>query len=213
MRQRIVRRFWRDRRAVSAVEFALVFPVLLVVFLGGSELAIALTVDRKVRAAMGYATDLVSQSTQLSETDLKKLFSIAKGSLPPYSITPLDMRVTQIKIDEHGKATVDWSCRTNGYDALAPGTVVSPPAQLTSDARQVWSRIALKNALLNHDPSLDHDNLSDTSFYVIWGQAKYKFQPITGQAISQTVNLTGEQYILPRYSNRVDSNGCSPFTL
>ncbi|WP_062118443.1 TadE/TadG family type IV pilus assembly protein [Aureimonas sp. AU40] len=133
-------RLWRDRRGVSAVEFALVVPLLLIVLLGGSELGIALTVDRKVKAMAGYAVDLVSQSTSLSESDLQKLFRISKGTIAPYSIVPLRMRVTQIKVVD-GKGTVDWSCQTRGYDQLAKGSAIPIPDNLKAQGELLQGRL------------------------------------------------------------------------
>lgn len=122
-------RFKRHQAGVGAIEFAIVAPVLLLLFLGGSELGIALTIDRKVKAAAGYTVDLVSQSTSLSETDLRKLFGISKSTLAPYSIATLKMRITQIKVIE-GVGIVDWSCQSRGYDKLQRGTPVAVPPNL-----------------------------------------------------------------------------------
>jgi Flp pilus assembly protein TadG len=40
-------RFWRDRRGVSAVEFALIAPVLMIFYFGMAELTEAMMAQRR----------------------------------------------------------------------------------------------------------------------------------------------------------------------
>ncbi len=61
------RRFAGDRKGVSAVEFALILPLMLALYFGGIELGDALTIKRKVTRVTSSLSDLVTQSTTISD--------------------------------------------------------------------------------------------------------------------------------------------------
>ena len=67
---RRARQIWRrlagDQRAVSAVEFALILPIMLLLLFGGVELGDALTIDRKVTHVTSTISDLVAQSKTIT---------------------------------------------------------------------------------------------------------------------------------------------------
>ena len=53
---RPLRRFWMDGHGVSAVEFALIVPILLSLYFGAVEVGQALIINRKVRSGMPRLT-------------------------------------------------------------------------------------------------------------------------------------------------------------
>ncbi|WP_168990368.1 TadE/TadG family type IV pilus assembly protein [Aureimonas flava] len=202
-----------DISGAGAVEFAMVVPVLLLLLLGGTELGVGLTTDRKVKAAAGAAVDLASQSLELTDSDLRKLLGIARGTLAPYSIKPLEMRLTQIKVGEDGEGTVDWSCPTTGYEKLAKGTTVTIPPEFSAVAKQ-----QIANVLTKNHPWLKNkfsQTSQDVAVYIIRGEARYHLQPVTGQVFGDAITLTGVTYVQPRYVDQVesDTDGCAVFSL
>jgi hypothetical protein len=76
-----------------------------------------------VASAIG---DLVTQSAQVSDSDLADIFIIAQTIMEPYSTdAALQMRITSIIPDAKGNAIVDWSKGTSGLPGPKPGDPVS----------------------------------------------------------------------------------------
>ena len=46
--RRPIRRLLRDKRGISAVEFAMLLPLMVTLYLGGVEVSQAVAIDRKV---------------------------------------------------------------------------------------------------------------------------------------------------------------------
>src|SRR5918993_854844 len=65
-----IRSFKRDERAVSAVEFALLAPMMIGLYLGGVEISEGISVDRKVTVAAGAVANLAAQNAVLSVADM-----------------------------------------------------------------------------------------------------------------------------------------------
>ena len=61
-----VRTFWKDNKALAAIEFAMVLPFMLLLYVGGIELANGMAINVKVTAAAHSVADMVSQNTQVS---------------------------------------------------------------------------------------------------------------------------------------------------
>ena len=61
LRRRFLR-FGRDRRGVSAVEFALLAPIMIGLYLSGVEISEGISIDRKVTLTAGAMANLASQS-------------------------------------------------------------------------------------------------------------------------------------------------------
>jgi Flp pilus assembly protein TadG len=60
---------------MSAVEFAMVLPVLLTFYLGTAEVSVAVGIDRKVTLTTRTAADLVSQVASINNADMNNLLS------------------------------------------------------------------------------------------------------------------------------------------
>jgi len=120
------RRFARDDTAVSAVEFGIVLPLLILIYLGGVELSQAITVDRKLTVAGNSVGDLVAQGgSEMSKSELEEIFMAANAIMTPYSSTPLKIVVSSVKIDKNGDE-VESSC---GYHDTprAEGSSITVP--------------------------------------------------------------------------------------
>ena len=60
---RAIRRFGRDRRGVSAVEFAFIAPVMIGLYLGCVEISDGVGADRKVSLTAAALANLTAQAT------------------------------------------------------------------------------------------------------------------------------------------------------
>ena len=67
-RMRIV----RDRRGVSAVEFALILPTMILLYVGVAEIGNAITIYRRTSTVASTAADLTAQVKKVSTADLAR---------------------------------------------------------------------------------------------------------------------------------------------
>jgi Flp pilus assembly protein TadG len=170
------RRLLDDQRAVSAVEFALVLPIMVLLLFGGVELGDALTIDRKVTHVTSTLSDLVAQSKTITDADMATIFNAATWIMTPYSATTLKMKVSGINIDDTSKATVAWGYAQHDV-ALAKGAVVTVPAAL----------------------------LQPNTFLVLT-EVHYPYTPDVGYVMTGTYDLTDKFYLRPRLSAKVCQN-------
>jgi Flp pilus assembly protein TadG len=109
------RRLAKDDSAVSAVEFAVLLPVMLLLLLGSFDIARAIDVKNKTTLLSRTISDFVSQGTTISKTELDNVVLASKSVLYPYSDAQsnLKVRIESIRqIPNSSNYTVDWSYQT-----------------------------------------------------------------------------------------------------
>lgn len=108
-------RFHADRRGVSAIEFALVAPLLLLVLFGLNELGQALLAQRKITHAASSVGDLAAQAKSLSKAEVDAIFGAGQAMVVPFDTTELKLRLTSITADSNNLPKIDWT-RSQGME-------------------------------------------------------------------------------------------------
>ncbi len=162
-------RFSRDCRGVSAVEFAIIAPVMIGLYLGCVEVSDGVAADRKVSLIVDALANLPSQVTTISTADMTNILNASSSIMAPYSASTLTATVSCLKIDANGKVTVAWSAATANGTARAVGSSVTIPAALA---------------------------VPSTS--LLFGEASYGYTPAIGYTISGTLTLSDHMYMAPR---------------
>lgn len=106
---RTLTRFGRDETGVSAIEFGLIAPFLIALYLGSVQLTLALTADRKVTAAASAIGDLVAQDDFVTNGELTDIFAAGDAILQPFPAAGFDVRVTSVRMNSDSEIYVDWS--------------------------------------------------------------------------------------------------------
>ena len=117
-------RFRRHAAGVAAVEFALILPLMFLLYIGVVELTQYVAADRKSALFSRTLSDLTAQPVpdqQLNvptsllpvfdNTARDSVFSFAAAVLYPFSATNAAMRITQFAIDNNNgapRAFIDW---------------------------------------------------------------------------------------------------------
>lgn len=123
--------FRDNRRAVAAVEFALMVPVMMTVWVGMVVSTDAMTADKKVSTLTRTLADMTTQMVAVSQTDMDSIFQATEAVLWPQPAQAMGMRIISYDIDGAGKVFVDWSAvPTNStlrgtFSAMARCTVVT----------------------------------------------------------------------------------------
>lgn len=125
---RFLRKLGRDRRGVSAVEFALIAPAMIAFYFGLAEVTQGLLAERRAAHAASAIGDLVAQSSTISNTEITDIFSIATTIMKPYPTSSLKMRVTSVSANASGVTTVDWSNAQGGLTAYSTGAAITVPS-------------------------------------------------------------------------------------
>jgi Flp pilus assembly protein TadG len=89
----------RVERGVSTVEFALILPLMVTLYLGGVEVSQGLTIDRKVTLVARTVADLAAQAQTIANSDMTNILNASTAVLLPYSIDKTKVTVSQVKID------------------------------------------------------------------------------------------------------------------
>ena len=166
-------RFAQDARGVSAVEFAMLLPLMLTLYLGTVEVSQGVSIDRKVTLTTRTVADLASQASSIAAADMTNIFNASSAVIQPYDSTKLKLVVSQITIDANSSAKIAWSC-TQGGTRHAVGAAVTLPS-----------------ALLVPSTSL------------IWSEVSYSYTPTIGYVVTGTLNLSDQIYMRPRLSDNI----------
>ncbi len=100
--------FARDDQGVSAVEFALILPVILVLLIGMVDINEGLTVYRKMRQISSTVSDLVAQRSEVTAAEVTMTLQGSASLLAPYDTTDLDIILSVVNVTALGQ-TVAWS--------------------------------------------------------------------------------------------------------
>src|SRR5262245_62437188 len=87
--QRRLRQIGRDQRGVSAIEFAMLAPLMIALYFGVVEISQGVAIDRKVMLSARTVADLVSQQlNNISKAEIDNLTLAAISVTEPYPTTP-----------------------------------------------------------------------------------------------------------------------------
>ncbi|MDB5554256.1 MAG: hypothetical protein JWL86_4240 [Rhizobium sp.] len=136
------RRVLRDRSGVSAIEFVLLFPILIGMMAGTVDIGQALTVSRKMNQIASTLGDMTSQQDKWTATNIDAIMAGAATIIDPYSKTDIKIDLAILDIDASLKAKVNWA---RGYNttALTKGAA-SPVAIPTNIAQSGVQLIAVR---------------------------------------------------------------------
>jgi Flp pilus assembly protein TadG len=162
-----------DRRGVSAVEFALMAPMMIGLYLGCVEISDGVGADRKVSLTAGALANLTAQVTTISTADRDDILAAASSIVVPYNASLLAMKVSCLKIDANGVAKVAWGFAKNTTARAAGST---------------YSFTSSNNALDVH------------SSWLILSEVTYAYTPIVGYTITGTLTLSDQMFMSPRIS-------------
>lgn len=76
--------FIKDSKAVAAVEFAFIAPILLLLFVGTIEVSFLVAVDRKLSRTASTIADLVTQDTAADAATLNNFLGATERIMYPY---------------------------------------------------------------------------------------------------------------------------------
>lgn len=167
--------FARDARGIAAIEFALIVPVMLMIFFGAIQVSTGFAVERKVTMVTRTVSDLISQASQISDIDIANAFVMAGAVMTPYPATPIQAIVSQIYIDANKVAKVKWS-RASNATARGCNDVITLPT-----------------------------GLQVPNTYLIMSEVTYNFRPVVGydsalNYISPVFPLHDRTFTRPRQS-------------
>ena len=176
--RRPLRRFLADKRGVSAVEFAMLLPLMVTLYLGGVEVSSAIAVERKMTLVARALGDLTAQATSVSETDLSNIKAAATAIIAPYDSTQLGITISSVIVDAQQVAKIKWSDKNANGNTHTPGEIVTT-LSATLKASSTYP------------------------IYLIWAESKYVYTPVVGKVITGPMNLTDQIYMRPRLSDCV----------
>ena len=170
---RLRRRFLASARGVAAIEFALILPVLVVLFLASIDAGRAIAIYMKVRTATYTLDAITNQYSTIQSTDMSAILGATSVVLAPYSSSPVVVVITQIKITSATQAKVNWSATLNGT-ALTQSSTISIPTNFAT--------------------------CSSYPCYLIYGQVSYTYTPLFTYFSNTGITLSDNLYVTPRSS-------------
>lgn len=185
------RRFSTATRGIAAVEFALIVPILMVMFLSTFDAANGIAVYMKVRSASYVLAAIANQYgitgnpnyPPIATTDMTNIVQAAGTVLAPYTGTPVVV-LSQIKATSNTSAVVSWSYSLNGTALTPPNPYSGLPTNFAA------------NSCGGTYPC-----------YVIVATVSYSFTPMFGSFMTGPIALSDTVLATPRGTKCVQYTG------
>lgn len=169
-----------EESGVAAVEFSLILPIMITLWIGGVEITGALSVDRRLNSFASSMGDLVARSKTVTYAQIDDIFNLSEAAMFPYSDTGMSMRITAVDIDDAGAATVAWSRSSgSGLPKYAKNTNV------TSSVPSTLRGVANKGTQL------------------IMAEVSHVYRPAVGYVITGDLSLSDRMFFVPRLTKQV----------
>jgi Flp pilus assembly protein TadG len=165
----------RDTAGITAVEFALVLPIMVFLAAGTVEFGRLLLISQKLQNGTFILADLTARDKTLSEDQLDNIFLALDNIIQPYEFADTGTAfVSSIGVDSFGDPVVNW--QRSGAGTLAADSAVGEEGA---------------EATLPDDLSIADGET------IIVAEVFYSFEPLFGLTTSNSV-LHKVAYVKPR---------------
>lgn len=161
---RFVKRFARAEEGLSAVEFALIIPIMLLTMFGIAEIANYILAARKVANVASSAADLVTQDTIIDDNEMSDIMGALRVILYPFDPNDAQVRITSVVADVNGDTTVGWSDAQNTAP-YTEGTPIDVPDIVPESQGIIMAEVSFTYTTLFGMYLTDGMTVSDT-FYL-----------------------------------------------
>lgn len=127
---KLLRRLAVDQKGASAIEFALIFPILFILHVGAAEALQAYVAQRNVAHIATAMADITARNRTVSTAELNDILGASVSMMYPFPNVRLQQRVSSMSADGSGKITTDW---TSKKDYTAEGNPNIPTGYLRAN--------------------------------------------------------------------------------
>lgn len=187
--------FKHNIKGIAAVEFALVFPILLLLYLGSIEISQGVSVNKRVSRVANTVADLVTQQDKVNKNDLNGILEIGNSIMFPYTKDKPEIKIVGIEVDSKyplgGKVVWSRGLKDGAFSraGYAPSDDIEVPMDLRVDGT------FLVNAIV-----------------------EIEYQPVAAWVITERTRPDGTKYVAldmeekfwfrPRLSNTIPCADC-----
>ena len=173
-----------DRSGVVAIEFALILPIMLIIFFGSYEAANLVLAYMKLEDAAETAADLVAQTTVntvLQTANFTGFTNAIEQVLSPLPTSGSQLKIAYASVTySTGSPVIDWHYEYNGATALT-----------------------IANITTNQNLANLGSETSGSTDSVIVVQLTYAYTSSSSHELNSTYTLSEIAYNRPRYTNCV----------
>src|SRR5258706_1363201 len=163
---------------LAAVEFALIAPVMIPLYLGMTELTDAFTANTKVTSVASTAGDLLAQEKSVCNTEMTDVFAALSSLMYPYPLNQMQIVLSSLIDAGGGTVKVAWSDAQNA-GPRAVNSIVAVPAGLVGPGGSV----VLAEVVYNYSSPAGHLIVGSIPL-----TDKFYLHPRRTQQIARTVN-------------------------
>lgn len=190
----LLRRFRSNKDGIAAVEFAMIVPILLAMYLGTIEISTGITVNKRVARVSSTVADLVTQQSTVTKGTLDDILEIGAAIMQPY--TADKPKITVIGVDVNSTypqgGKVSWS--------------------------RVYDKGTFKAGAAKNADTIVPANLRIDGTFVVMVQTDIEYRPVVTWVIGSKTDNSGNSYtaldmmeryfLRPRLSATVDCSDC-----
>jgi TadE-like protein len=177
--QRQTSKLAADIRGVAAIEMAIIFPVMIILYVGLVDITNLLMINRRVTLTTSTLADLVTQTDEtITMSDIDGVFESARAIFEPMSVDGISLNLWAFRMED-GSPTLQWQY-TNGVSC---GTTPTGNAEM--------------------------ETLMEEGNDIIVGRVCYYQDAILGSLFSTgTFELEDELMLRPRQSTTLNCTDC-----
>ena len=165
--------FGRNHDGIAATEFAMIAPVMIVLYFGATELSDAYIVNTRVTRIASTAADLVALDTAITDNEMTNIFDALETIMFPYDSSETQIVISSLVDSGSGVVKVEWSDAQNATPRSVNSTVSVPTGVVASGGS------------------------------VVYAEVSHEYSSATGKVIYGTIELTDEFYVRPRRATKV----------
>ncbi|MCH2546671.1 MAG: pilus assembly protein [Alphaproteobacteria bacterium] len=164
----IFRRIGRNQEGLAYLEFALVMPLLMLLFLGGLELSRYIQVSQKVDRVTHTIVDLVAQAPTISESELAQIMQAVQHVMDPYEFSDGGkIIISCVGYNDQGNLVVKWQYAGGGELERGSriGDVNNAPVLPEGFLVEARDNVIIAEAFFSFEPMINEQFVSPIEFY------------------------------------------------
>lgn len=98
----------KGKEGVAAVEAAMIFPLMLMIFLGVFDAGNAILANQKTVRASQVVADLITRKSIVSASDVTEAMDAGRLALEPLDSSSYGVDIVSVRFDEDSNSSIEW---------------------------------------------------------------------------------------------------------